>query len=229
MKINKNGCDKTCFMCRFCLKEWLPAIEANRINVDYKKGELIFKEGDSVNGMYFVYSGSVKVHKRWVGDKELIVRIASKGEIVGHRGLGADTIYPVSGTALEPVTVCFIDMAFFTATLKVNNEFLYELMLFFAAELKVSERKMRNLAHMPVKGRLAQAIVSLDEKFGRNGDGQINISLPRQDLASFTGTTYETIFRMMQELAEENLVKVEGKDISIINRKGLLKLTEIGD
>ena len=216
-------------MCLFCLKEWLPAIEANRINVDYKKGELIFKEGDSVNGMYFVYSGSVKVHKRWVGDKELIVRIASKGEIVGHRGLGADTIYPVSGTALEPVTVCFIDMAFFTATLKVNNEFLYELMLFFAAELKVSERKMRNLAHMPVKGRLAQAIVSLDEKFGRNGDGQINISLPRQDLASFTGTTYETIFRMMQELAEENLVKVEGKDISIINRKGLLKLTEIGD
>ena len=184
-------------MCRFCLKEWLPAIEANRINVDYKKGELIFKEGDSVNGMYFVYSGSVKVHKRWVGDKELIVRIASKGEIVGHRGLGADTIYPVSGTALEPVTVCFIDMAFFTATLKVNNEFLYELMLFFAAELKVSERKMRNLAHMPVKGRLAQAIVSLDEKFGRNDDGQINISLPRQDLASFTGTTYETIFRMM--------------------------------
>lgn len=228
MKTNKETCDKSCFMCRFCLKEWLPAIEANRKNVNFKKGELIFKEGEKVTGMYFVYRGSVKVHKRWGGDKELIVRIAGKGDIVGHRGLGADTIYPVSGTALEQVTVCFIDMAFFTATLKVNHEFLYELMLFFAAELKVSERKMRNLAHMPVKGRLAQAIVSLEEKFGKDGHGQINISLPRQDIASFTGTTYETIFRMMQELAEENLIKVDGKDITIVNRKGLLKLTEIG-
>ena len=163
MKNNKQGCDKSCFMCRHCLTEWLPAIEANRTNTDYKKGQLIFKEGDKVDGMFFVYSGSVKVHKQWGDDKELIIRIAKKGDIVGHRGLGADTIYPVSGTALEPVTVCFIDLAFFTSTLKVNTAFLYELMLFFASELKVSERKMRDLAHMPVKGSLAQALISLKE------------------------------------------------------------------
>ena len=215
-------------MCRLCLKEWLPAIEANRTNIDYKKGELIFKEGEKVSGMFFVFSGSVKVHKQWGGDKELIIRIAKKGDIVGHRGLGADTVYPVSGTALEPVTVCFIDIAFFTATLKVNSEFLYELMLFFAAELKVSERKMRNLAHMPVKGRLAQALISLHEKFGTGENGLISISLSRQDLASFAGTTYETVFRMMNELVEEKLVRVEGKDIVIMDNERLLKLTESG-
>ena len=228
MKNNKEGCDKSCFMCRLTMQEWLPVLENNRINIDYKKGELIFKEGEPVNGMYFIYKGSVKVHKRWGGDKELIIRIAGKGDIVGHRGLGADTIYPVSGTALEPVTVCFIDMAFFTATLKVNQGFLYELMLFFAAELKVSERRMRNLAHMPVKGRLALAILTLAEKFGANDSGMVNISLSRQDLASYIGTTYETVFRMMQELVEENLVKAEGKDISIVNKEGLVKLTAIG-
>jgi len=222
-------CDKSCFMCRFCLKEWIPALMSNRKNMNFKKGELIFKEGEPVEGMYFVYSGSVKVHKHWNEDKELIVRIAGKGDIVGHRGLGADTIYPVSGTALEPVTVCFIDMAFFTTTLKVNNEFLYQLMLFFAAELKISERKMRNLAHMPVKGRLAQAILSLKEKFGETEKGTINISLSKQDLASFTGTTYETVFRMMQELIEEKLVKVEGKEITITDGKGLETLTVIGN
>lgn len=225
MKNNKQGCDQSCFMCRFCLKEWMPAIMVNRKTQEFKKGELIFKEGDRVEGMYFVFKGSVKVHKQWGRDKELIVRIAKKGDIVGHRGLGADTIYPVSGTALEPVNVCFINMEFFTSTLKVNNEFLYELLMFFAAELKVSERRMRDLAHMSVKGRLAQALISLKEKFGTDEKGLIRFSLSRQDLASFAGTTYETVFRMMQELTDEKLIKPEGKGIVILNPKGLSKLT----
>lgn len=211
-------------MCRFCLKEWQPVIAANRKNVSYKKGERLFTEGEEVQGMYFVYSGSVKVHKHWDADKELIIRIAKKGDIVGHRGLGEDTMYPVSGTALEPVIACFIDMDFFNATLKVNNQFLYELMLFFASELKISERRMRNLAHMPVKGRLASAILVLEEKFGTDANGAIDLSLSRQDMASFIGTTYETVFRTMQDMAEEKLLELNGKSIVILDKDGLNKL-----
>ena len=162
MKISKSSCDlKSCFLCKLCLKEWLPAINANRKTFLVKKGEIIFKEGDDVTGIYFVYNGSFKVQKKWGRDKELIVRIARKGAILGHRGLGVSTIYPVSGTALEPSTVCFIDLEFFHTTLKVNHNFTYELMMFFAEELQVSERHMRDLAHMNVKGRVAQALLSL--------------------------------------------------------------------
>lgn len=224
MKSHKEACDQSCFMCRFCLKEWQPVIAANRKNVSYKKGERLFTEGEEVQGMYFVYSGSVKVHKHWDADKELIIRIAKKGDIVGHRGLGEDTMYPVSGTALEPVIACFIDMDFFNATLKVNNQFLYELMLFFASELKISERRMRNLAHMPVKGRLASAILVLEEKFGTDANGAIDLSLSRQDMASFIGTTYETVFRTMQDMAEEKLLELNGKSIVILDKDGLNKL-----
>jgi CRP/FNR family transcriptional regulator len=87
--------------------------------------------------------GTVKVHKHWGEDKELILRFAKKGAIIGHRGLGQDLLYPVSGTAIEPTTVCFVELPFFQASLKVNHDFLYELMQFFAAELKESERNMR--------------------------------------------------------------------------------------
>ena len=211
-------------MCRNCVPEWLPAIKASRQHLVYRKGETLFKENEPVNGMFFVETGSVKVHKQW-GDKELIIRIAKHGEIAGHRGLGADLVYPVSATALEPVTVCFLDMAFFTATLKVNPGFLYELMMFFASELKESERRMRNLAHMPAKGRLAQAIINLEEKFGVNELGQIRLSLSKQDIAYYAGTAYETIFRMLQDLTEEGLLKVEGKEISILQPLKLRELT----
>lgn len=218
MKKLNNICDLcSCMVCKESLPEWKPAIEANRKTFEYKKGEQLFTEGNQVLGMYFVQKGSVKVHKRWGDDKELIIRFAKKGDIVGHRGLGSDNIYPVSATALEAVTVCYFDWAFFDASLKVNHELLYALMLFFAAELKVSERKMRNLAHMPVKARVAQALVILAEQFGLDKDGNINIILSRQDIASFAGTTYETVFRIINEFSETGLVAVTGKSIRPIN------------
>lgn len=74
---------------------------------------------------------------------------------------------------------------------------------------------MRNLAHMPVKGRIAQALLTLEEKFGKTEDGFINVTLSRQDLASFAGTTYETAFRMLNELLEEEAIQVDGKQIAI--------------
>jgi CRP-like cAMP-binding protein len=225
MKRSKHDCDlKSCFFCRLCLKEWLPAIDTNRKTFHLRKGETLFEEGDKVTGIYFVYTGKVKVHKKW-GDKELIVRFANQGAIVGHRGLGTDTIYPVSATAIEPVTVCFIDLDFFLTTLRVNHEFTYQLMMFFAEELQLSERKMRNLAHMSVKGRVAQALITLKERFGLTNEGFINIILSRQDLASFAGTTYETVFRIVNELTHDNIITISGKNILITDPEKLARLT----
>ena len=162
----------------------------------------MFKEGEAVRGMFFINEGLVKVHKKWDDEKDLILRFAKDGAIAGHRGLGADTIYPASCTSLMDTTICFVEIDFFIATLKVNTEYLFEWMLFFAGELKEPERKMRNLAHMAAKGRIALAINNLQEKFGTDKKGFININISRQDLAAYTGTTYETLFRIMNELAE---------------------------
>jgi CRP/FNR family transcriptional regulator len=223
MKKTKSACDlETCLLCQLCQKEWIPAISVQRSNFKYNKGEMIFEEGNEVKGIYFVYEGTVKVHKHWGEEKELILRFAKEGHIIGHRGLGKDLVYPVSGTAIEPTTVCFVDLEFFKASLKTNYDFLYELMQFFANELKESERNMRNLAHMTVKGRIAQALLTLEEKFGNTSAGSLNLTITRQDLASFAGTTYETVFRVLNELVEEKAIVVDGKDIGIVDKTSLL-------
>jgi CRP-like cAMP-binding protein len=224
MKLNKKACDlKSCSFCRGCVPEWLPAIAAARKTFDFNKGEVLFKERAPVLGIYFIVSGKVKVHKSWGVDKELIVRIAADSEIVGHRGVGKDLMYPVTATALEPVTVCFIDLAFFQASLKINTDYTLQLLLFYASELQESEKNMRNLAHMHVKGRLAYALLKLKDQFGLDHNGFLNIDISRQDLASYVGTTYETAFRILNELVAENLIGTERKKINIINRHGLLK------
>jgi CRP-like cAMP-binding protein len=218
--------EKGCFLCAGCLKEWVPAILAHKKNYKVKKGEVIFKEGDPVNGIFFVNTGIVKVHKRWGADKELILRFAKEGEIFGHRALGGNGTYAISATAVQAGIVSYVDMEFFEATLKVNADFTFNLLMFFAHDLRVSERKMRNLAHMPVKGRVAEALVMLKDQFGLTKEGFINIELSRQDLASYSGATYETVFRVINELIHEGLLVLSGKSISIANLGQLVKLTE---
>ena len=226
MKKNDYECDlKGCLLCRLCLKDWLPAIAAHKKNVLIKKGQHIFNEGDPVTGIFFIYSGNVKVHKRWDEEKELIIRFARAGEILGHTGLGNNGIYPVTATALEPTIVCYFGMDFFESTLKVNNNLTYTLMHFFANELQESEKRMRNLVHMPVKGRIAQSFITLKDQFGTNKDGFIDIELTRQDLSSFAGASYETLFKVINEFTEEKLVEFSGKSIRIINEPMLKKLT----
>lgn len=212
-------------MCQLTLKEWHPAIESHKRNFIAKKGEVIIKEGDPVSGVYFVTSGNVKVHKQW-GDKELILRFANDGAIIGHRGISSSiSTYPISATALETTKLCFVNIDFFKTTIKVNQEFAYGLLMFYADELHASEKKMRNLALMSVKGRLAVAILGLRDQFGLDAEGFLNLALSRQDLAAFTGATYETVFRTMNELLAEKLIVVSGKQIGILNEAGLTDLS----
>lgn len=225
MKKSKHECDlQSCFLCKLCVKEWLPAVSINRKNFDVKKGEVFFKEGEPVTGVCFVYSGNVKVHKKWGKDKELIVRFANKGAIFGHRGFITET-YPISATALEETKVCYFDLDFFNSTLKVNHELTYQLLKFLSYDLQESEKRMRNLAHMSVKGRLSQSLLSLKEQFGLTADGAINIELTRQDLASFAGATYETVFRIINELTAKKMIASTGKSITILDAEKLKELT----
>ncbi|MEB0261159.1 MULTISPECIES: Crp/Fnr family transcriptional regulator [unclassified Mucilaginibacter] len=227
MEKAKYKCDlDTCFLCKTCVGDWKPAIELNKQNYRVKKGQDIFKEGDPVTGIYFVYEGFVKVHKKWDDEKDLIIRFAKKGDILGHLGLEGNFIYPVTATALDKVTVCFLPMDFFESSLNINNGFAVRLMRFFAGELQNSEKRMRNLAHMPVKGRVAQALITLKKQFGVNEDRVINIELAKQDLASFSGAAYESLFRTINDLVADNIISVAGKSISIKDDGKLLQLIQ---
>jgi CRP/FNR family transcriptional regulator len=160
-------------------------------------------------------SGAVKVHKQWAGGKELILRFTKEGDILGHRGLGGTETYPVSATALEETKACFISSSFLEATLKTDQGFTYRLMQFYAAELQKAESRMRNLAMMEVKGRIADALLELLTVFGTNKSKYISLAVNRQDIAAYAGTTYETVFKFLRILIASKIISVNGKSIRI--------------
>jgi CRP-like cAMP-binding protein len=200
-----------------CMTEWWPALDAQKQIAQFKKGELIFKEEEPVRGMYFVIEGVVKVHKHWIDEKELIIRFAKENDIIGHRGLSTHSdVYPISATTLTNSIVCFLDLAFFHSTLKVNPNFMFDFMMFFADELRLSEQRMRDLAHMPVKERVMKTLLAIEKKFGVNDEGFINFELSRQDIAAYTGAAYETVYKLLAEFTNSGVIKTEGKKIGLL-------------
>jgi CRP-like cAMP-binding protein len=225
MKPSKRGCDlNSCFLCTFCIKDWIPAIAAQKKNFEVAKGRQIFREGDPVTGIYFVYSGKVKVHKRWDNDKEIITRFARSGDVLGHLGLGNDPVYPISATALEHTMVCYIDLDFFESSINVNHKLTHALMKFFANELQEADKRMRNLVHMQVKERIALALLNLQSQFGTTATGDINIDLTRQDLSSYAAVSYETLFKVTNDFLQNGFIKTSGKSFGLLNEAALKQM-----
>jgi CRP/FNR family transcriptional regulator len=210
-----------CFLKKHSLSEWEAAIDNNSKSLNFRKGQTIFREDDPVIGFYFLHEGKVKIHKKWGEDKELIIKLAKEGDVLGHRGIGANQHYPVSATVIEDASVCFITTEFLKTTLRINPELTYQLMLYYAHDLQEAEKGMRNMVHMDVKSRIADTILKIAEVFGCDEDGAIKGTLTRQDLASYAGTTYETIFKVMNEFTGDHIIELSGKTILIKDREKL--------
>lgn len=220
--MQNTACDlKTCFLCSHCIPEWREMIAIKKRTTTYKRGKNIFREGDPVHGIFFLYEGSAKIYMHWGSEKELIIRFAKAGDILGYRGFGGLHVYPVSADALEDSKVCYIPNDLFEATLKTNPSFTLTLMKLYAAELQKAEKRMRDLVHMEVKGRLALALLEIADIFGSDAEQYIALPIQRQDIAFYAGTTYETVFKFFSELTQKNILHTSGKNIRINDSEAL--------
>jgi CRP-like cAMP-binding protein len=167
----------------------------------------------------------VKIHGPWTDGREMIIRFARGGEIAGHRGL-VDTVYPISATALEDTTACFVGNDFLELSMKANPSLTYTLMHFYAAELQKAEKRLRDITHMEVKGRIAGALLDILQTFGIDENQFLALKLTRQDIAAYAGTTYETVFKFFAELTTAGVITTSGKDIRIHQPEKLTQLAE---
>ncbi|MBD81488.1 MAG: transcriptional regulator [Crocinitomicaceae bacterium] len=210
------------FLKQYCSKEWQEFVDFHKKTYSVKAKEHIFNEGEATKGLYIVNAGKVKVVTKGE-ERDTLIRLAADGDILGHRGFGGDWAYPISAIALEDTTVSFIPLAIFNQIVKANTEFSYQLMMFFAEELRRSEEK---IALIPVKNRVAKSIYYTYQAFGYKDDdpGMLSFTLTRKEMASKAGTTYETVIRMLAELNKSEIIRLENKEIRILDMDQLSQL-----
>ncbi len=192
----------------------------------YKRGEVIFEEGQRPNGLYCINRGKVKVYKLGDEGREQIVRLDKPGNILGYRALISGEAYKAAASALENSVVCFIPASVIFEMLENNPEISFRMMQIFSSDLKNAENMLTDFTQKPVRERLAQTILSLYHSYGTTEDGSLNIYLTRQEWANLMGTTTETAIRTISEFNKEGIITIDGKKIGLERKEALNALAE---
>jgi CRP-like cAMP-binding protein len=191
-----------------------------------KKGEPIFEEGDTVNGIYCVTTGVCKLSKLSANGKDQIVKLVKAGELLGQRSMISDEPANLSAVALEDMEVCFIPKNEVLNFFDTNNQFSMNLMKTICGDLKDRSDHLVSVSQKTVKERLAETLIYLQETFGKNEDGSLRIQLSREEMAGMIGTATESCIRLLSDFNKLGLIELNGKKIII---KDLGKLKRIAD
>ncbi|WP_158729498.1 MULTISPECIES: Crp/Fnr family transcriptional regulator [unclassified Flavobacterium] len=191
-----------------------------------KKGEIIFKEGDTVNGIYCIKDGVCKLIKLSANGKDHIVKLVTKGELLGQRSMISEEPVNLSAVALDDMQVCFIPKSEVMGYFDKNNKFSMNVMKTICGDLKEADDQMVNLAQKTVKERLAETLLYLHDTFGTNEDASLKVQLSRDDLASMIGTATESCIRLLSDFKKLGLIELSGKKIVLLELSKLKKLAE---
>jgi CRP-like cAMP-binding protein len=207
-------------------KDELKRISDSKVSKNIKKGEVIFKEGEKLNGVFCVRSGVSKLFKMCDNGKDQIVKMSARGEVLGQRSVITDERTNLSAVALSDMEVCYIPKQHLQDSINNNIDFTKAVLLNIANDLKFADNVIVNMAQKTVKQRCAETMIHLEDNFGTDCDGFIAVTLTREDIANVVGTAKEACIRTLSTFKKEKLISTDGKRIKIENKKALYRLIE---
>jgi CRP-like cAMP-binding protein len=207
-------------------KEELKKVSDTKVTKQVKKGEPIFEEGEKLNGVFCVRDGVSKLSKLSANGKDQIVKLATKGEVMGQRSVIAEESANLSAVAVNDMEVCFIPKEIIMNTLHKNPNFTYEVLRHMAHDLKEADDVIVNMSQKTVKQRIAEAFLYLKNNYGEDDEGYLTLTLSREDIANVVGTATESCIRIISEFKKKGYLISSGKKIGIANEKMLKNLVD---
>ena len=200
--------------------ELLTSIDNAKRTNHYKKGQVVFYEGDPAFGLHCINSGKVKLYKSTSEGKRLILRIANPGDQLGHLALFTDQPYSATGEALEDSVICFVDRQVLPNLMSRDSDVTWAIIHGLAAELALTRDRATVIAHSSVRERMAGLLLQLRTSYGQDdadGGVRLDIALSREDLAEMVGTTKESAVRVLSDFRQEKLIKESRRNIVLLS------------
>ena len=223
---------RDCSLAELCLPRGLDKGDIERFESivgqrpPFKRGETIYRAGDSFRGLYAVKSGSLKIVVSPPNGDEQIISFSMPGELFGFDGI--DDSHTCNAITLERTTLCELPL---DAVAEVSQEVpsLYrELYRVMAREISADQSMLLLLARRTAEDRLATFLLSLSKRFANRGFSQTDFSLPmsRHDIANYLGLAAETVSRLFSRLSETGMLTVHGRKIHIADINALRQQAE---
>jgi CRP-like cAMP-binding protein/CheY-like chemotaxis protein len=195
----------------------LKKLSENREIKSYRKKEGIYDEGSYPRGIYFVNKGKIKTFKTHELGKEFITGLYKEGDFFGYLALMEETKYSDTSEALEESEVCFIPKEDFFSLIFKNPEVSRKFMKMLSDNLSDKEEQLLKLAYNSVRKRVAEALVTLNNRYKKESEPKFSMNISREDIANLAGTATETTIRTLSDFKDEKLIDIKGGTIAIMD------------
>lgn len=202
----------------------LDALDDRMLSFSWAAGDTLYAAGDSADHLFIVASGQVKLFHTGKDGRRRIVDVVGPGEMFAGEALVEQT-YPDTAEALSITCALRLDVAEFRSTLVEHPDLALRVLDNTTRQLARAREEAARHAGQSTAGRVAETLLRLADKFGRpddeTGGTLINLPLTREDLAEMTGTTPESVSRVMSRLRADGLVATGRRWTAVLDRPGL--------
>ena len=224
--MNCISCECKSPLFRFLSDEELNMVQQNRINVVFKQGETIRKQGTVMTHVISVNRGLAKLYLEGVEQRNAILRLVKPTNFIGGPGIYLDLMHHYSVTALVESSVCFIDIHVFKKIIKQNILFAGEFMKDFSRNTLSVYNRLISLTQKQMPGRMSDTLLYLfDDIFESN---KFPMLVSKQDLADLSAMSKDSAVKVLREFQKEGLIRITDHEMEILDAGALKKISRIG-
>jgi len=202
----------------------LNMLNKDRFEVQYKPGELVFKEGASASHVLSITSGIAKILKT-SQTKKLIIRFSRLYELLGAPAIFGTGRYIYTVVALTDIKVCYVDIEPLRSILRTNANFNYRFLEGLLQETNLMYQRMESLLLRQSAGKLAETLLFAA---GMHCSDPYFITLSRGDLAAVANMNRDNLQKLLKEFENDGIILVENGGIRLMNQTGLERMAMVG-
>ena len=201
-------------------------VEANRLELKFKSGEVICKQGAFASNIMYIYKGIVKTYLETNVGSHVVLNVLPQGNMIGLSSLFTDYVFQYSAAALEDCIICSIDIKVFEQFAKSNGEFASEIIKILNNCIIANSERFMSLTHKQMNGRFADSFIFLAEKVYKSE--KFELTIMRKDLADLAGMSPESVTRIIKQFEKDKIIKINGKKFEILNMEMLRRISLTG-
>lgn len=195
----------------------------------FKKGEEILRVGSAPRNVFILASGQVIISKDGLGDRTQIIRLVKPVEIFGYHDYFNNSPYMSNAIAVDTSVVCMVPIHILENIIEMNSKVAYFFLRDLAHKLSIADTRTVSLTQKHTRGRLAESLIMLKDKYGLEQDGAtISIYLSRQEIANLSNMTTSNAIRTLYAFEEERILVLDGRKIKIMDEDRLLEVSTMG-
>lgn len=185
----------------------------------YKRKETVYRSDETPCQLFFMVSGKAII-KRDAPKQMRILRLLGANDVFGYRAHFTSSAFYSSTTCLEASIIASLPFCIVDRLVREEPS----IGLFFTKELSlllaISDTRSEVLTQMPLRGRLAQTLLYLHDKYG-SSNGELNVRITREELGEMSNMNTSNAIRTLSQFTSEGLVETEGKVIRLLDKEGL--------